>query len=183
MTMFRIILVSGSLLGGFAVASAQNATLAGTIGVFVFPADGQDAAEQSRDEAACYQWAVDRTNSDPFELARQSASQEAAAARAAQNAATAGTGAVASGAVRGAVAGAVVGNVFGSSSSDRRRAREAGAVIGGVAGAGARQQQQAQAAASADRAASRVEATEAQLNAFRTAFTTCLEAKDYVAKF
>lgn len=38
---------------------------------YVFPADGQDAPQHSKDEAACYEWAVGNTGTDPFELAKQ----------------------------------------------------------------------------------------------------------------
>jgi uncharacterized protein YcfJ len=179
----RLLIFVGSLLGAIAVASAQSNTLAATIGVHVFPADAQDAAEQSRDEANCFEWAVDSTGSDPFDLARQSASQEAAAERAAQQAQTAGQGNAARSAVRGAVAGAVVGNVFGSSSRSRKNIRQAGAVIGAGVGASNRQMEQAQAASAANRAAGRAAATEDQINSFRTAFSACMEANDYVARF
>jgi hypothetical protein len=179
----RILIFLGALLGGVAVASAQSNTLAATIGIHVFPADGQDSAEQSRDEASCFEWAVDSTGSDPFDLSRQSASQEAAAERAAQQARTAGQGNAARSAVRGAVAGSVVGNVFGSSSRSRKNIRQASAVIGAGVGAANREMEQAQAAAAANRAAGRAAATEQQIDSFRKAFSACMEANDYVARF
>jgi hypothetical protein len=179
----RLIALSGCVLGGVTVASAQSSTLAGTMGVFVFPRDGQDAAEQSRDEATCFEWAVAQTGSDPFQLNRQSASQQASAERAAAQARSAGQGAAARGAVSGAVTGAVIGNVFGSSSKSRQNIRVASAAMGAAAGAAQREQAQAQAAANAQRAAGRAEATEAQIGAFRKAFSACMEANDYVAKF
>lgn len=179
----RLMILSGCLFGAAAVASAQSNTLASTIGVFVFPGNGQVPAEQSRDEAGCFEWAVDQTGSDPFQLARQSASQEATAERAAQQAQTAGQGSAARSAAAGAVTGAIVGNVFGSSSRSRRNIRAAGAAIGAAQGAANRQQAQAQAAASANRAAGAVEATEAQIEGFRKAFSACMEANDYVARY
>ena len=179
----RIILLWGCLLGGVMSAAAQSTTLAGTIGVYVFPRDGQEAAEQSRDEAACFDWAVSQTGSDPFQLSRQAGSQQAAAERSAQQAQTAGQGAAARGAAAGAITGAVVGNVFGSSSKSRKNIRLAGAAVGAASGAAQREQAQAQAAASAQRAAGRAEATEAQIAGFRKAFSACMEASDYVARF
>jgi hypothetical protein len=51
--------------------AAQGETLASTIEVYVFPTEGQDAGQQSTDEAACYEWAVSNTGSDPFNLSKQ----------------------------------------------------------------------------------------------------------------
>ena len=53
-----------------AQAPAQK-SLAATLNVYVFPTTGQDASQQSKDEAECYQWAVGNTGSDPFDLAKQ----------------------------------------------------------------------------------------------------------------
>ena len=46
--------------------SGGSKTLASTMDVYVFPNKGQDATQQSMDEAACYGWAVENTGSDPF---------------------------------------------------------------------------------------------------------------------
>lgn len=54
-------------------AIAQEQSLASTLNVYVFPSEGQDSSQQSRDESDCYQWAVSNTGSDPFELAKQQA--------------------------------------------------------------------------------------------------------------
>ena len=62
-----------------AIAWTQSASLAASIGVMVFPAEGQDETQQSIDEAQCYNWAVDRSGSDPVQLARQAQEQQAAA--------------------------------------------------------------------------------------------------------
>ncbi len=182
---FRALVLSSCLVCGLSTGSAQEArdsTLAGTIGVFVFPAEGQEETEQSRDEAECYGWAVDRTGSDPFELARRSEQETASAERAAEGAERAGQGAAAGGAVTGAAAGALVGRVFGSSKTARRTAK-AGAAVGAIAGAEQRQQARARADRSADEAARRAQSTEARMEDFRKAFSACLEANDYVARY
>ncbi len=171
------------LLGVVTTAHSQDGTLAAAVGVFVFPADGQEAAEQSRDEADCYSWAVERTGTDPFDLARLSDQQQARADQAARQAQQAGQGAAAGGAVSGAVTGALVGSVFGASSKNRKRMASAGALAGGAAGSAQRQQAQSQASAAANQAARQQASTEAQIDGFRTAFSTCLEANDYIAKF
>ena len=67
-------------------ATSGQKTLAATVGVYVFPAEGQDAATQSTDEAACYSFAVDNTKTDPFDLAEQAQQQQAQADSAKQQA-------------------------------------------------------------------------------------------------
>jgi uncharacterized protein YcfJ len=166
----------------FSAAQAQNATLSEGVGVFVFPADGQDAAQQSRDEAECYNWAVDRTGAEPFELARRAERESANAERAAARAQQAGRGSTAGDALAGAATGALIGRVFGSKRTSRSAAR-AGAITGSIAGSAQRQATQAREARSAAMATRRAEATEAQIDNFRKAFSTCLEANDYVARF
>jgi len=77
-----------------AVAAEGGKSLASTLEVYVFPADGQAADQQSKDEAECYNWAVSNTGSDPFELQKQDeavtaqAQQQAAEAEAASHQAT-----------------------------------------------------------------------------------------------
>ena len=65
-----------------AVAESESAgqkTLASTMDVYVFPTEGQDAKQQSMDEAACYDWAVQNTGTDPFDLQKQAEQQQAQA--------------------------------------------------------------------------------------------------------
>ena len=68
---------------------APQKTLAATLNVYVFPTTGQDAAKQSTDEATCYNWAVQNTGTDPFDLQKQ-AQQQAQQAQQAQQQAAAG---------------------------------------------------------------------------------------------
>ncbi len=168
-----------------AVALAQNATLAASIELFVFPAAGQDATLQSIDEAECYNWAVDRTGSDPFQLTQQAAQQAAAADRAMWRAEQAGQGAAGRSAAAGIITGALVGGVFGNRGrKSTRRAAATGALIGGASGSRQRSQAQSQATRSVASQAARQQAnTEQQLTNFKNAFGACLEAKDYVARF
>ena len=51
-------------------------TLASTLEMYVFPAKGQTASQQNQDEAACYQWAVQNTGSDPFALEKQKQAEQ-----------------------------------------------------------------------------------------------------------
>lgn len=57
-------------------AVAQTNSLASTLEVYVFPSEGQDSAQQSKDESECYQWAATSTGGDPFDLAKQQNADE-----------------------------------------------------------------------------------------------------------
>jgi hypothetical protein len=161
-------------------ANAQQ-TLGSTMEVYVFPAEGQDAAQQSKDEAACYEWAVGNTGSDPFDLAKQEQADAQQAQAEQQAAKRAGQGSGARGAVRGAAAGALIGEIANDDASE-------GAAWGAAAGAihGRRQGRKAQAEAqqqAQSQAEQREQASEQQLTNFRNAFSVCLEAKDYMVKY
>ncbi len=124
-------------------------TLAATMDVFVFPAEGQDASQQSKDEVTCYEWAVGNTGSDPFDLAKQEQADQQQAQAEAQAAEQAGRGSAARGAVRGAAAGALIGEIANDDASEGAAwGAAAGAVRGRRMGRQAQQQAQAQAAAS-----------------------------------
>jgi len=63
-------------------AAPRTEDLAATIGLYVFPAEGQKPEKQSQDEAECYNWAVQNTGTDPFQLGKQAEEQKAATAQA-----------------------------------------------------------------------------------------------------
>ena len=83
------------------LVQAQSNTLGSTMDVFVFPAEGQDSSQQSKDEATCYEWAVGNTGTDPFALAKQEQADQQQAQADMQAASQAGQGSGARGAVRG----------------------------------------------------------------------------------
>ena len=162
-------------------AYAQGQSLGATMDVFVFPAEGQDTAQQSKDEAACYEWAVGSTGTDPFDLAKQEQADQQQAQAEQQAAQQAGTGSGARGAVRGAAAGALIGEIANDDASEGAAwGAAAGAVRGRRQGRAAQQQAQEQAAAQAEQ---REGATEQQLANFKNAFSVCLEAKEYMVKY
>ena len=110
-------------------AYAQSKSLGSTLDVYVFPKSGQVAAQQSQHEAACYEWAVSNTGSDPFHLAKkQTANQQQAQAEMEQAQST-GAGAGVRGAAGGAVAGAVVGEIV---SDDAGKGAAYGAAVGAI---------------------------------------------------
>ena len=166
-------------------ASAQPApaqkTLAATINVYVFPTKGQVATQQSQDEAACYNWAVQNVGTDPFELQKQSEKQKQQTEQAEQHIADAGKGAGVKGAVGGAAAGALIGEIASDDAG-------AGAAYGALAGAliARRRAHQAQAQATQQveqQSQQAAHATQQQIDNFKKAFSVCLEAKDYLVRF
>ena len=162
-------------------ASAEAQSLGSTMDVFIFPSEGQDSSQQSKDEAACYEWAVSNTGSDPFDLAKQSDADAQQAQAEQQAAEQAGTGAGARGAVRGAAAGALIGEIANDDASEGAAwGAAAGVVRGRRQGRQAQQQAEQQAAANAEQ---REDATEEQLGNFKKAFSVCLEANEYMVKY
>lgn len=177
------ILISSLCLVGLSVASAQDAgkTLAATMDVYVFPKEGQEADQQSKDEAACYEWATSNTGTDPFALAKQEQADQQKAQREKQASAQAGRGAGGGGAIAGAAAGALIGEIANDDASEGAAwGAAAGLIRGRRMGAEARQQAQAQAS---DKADQREQLTAEKLGNFKKAFSVCLEAKEYLVKY
>ncbi len=168
-------------LVALAQGEPSGKTLASTIDVFVFPAEGQDASQQSKDEVECYNWATTNTGSDPFDLVKEQEAVEESAEAQVAAAEEAGQGAGARGAVRGAAAGAIIGEVTGGDAGES-------AAIGAAAVAvrGRRQARRAEAQAQAEaeaRVNESAQYTEAEIDDFKKAFSVCLEAKDYMVKY
>lgn len=131
----------------------------------IYPAKGQSAQQQQKDEAECYTWAKGQTGYDP--------------AQATQNAAppaSASTQPVVGGMAKGAVVGATIGAIGGN---DVGHAAAKGAVVGGIArGAknrGAQQQQQ-------QAAAQQQQGSQQQQQNFQRAYGACFEGRGYTVK-
>ena len=178
---FAIAIIAACSVGLVGIANAQGKSLSSTMEVYVFPTEGQDTSQQSKDEAECYEWAVGNAGVDPFELANQDEANQQQAQVEQQAAQQAGQGSGARGAVRGAAAGALIGEIANDDASE-------GAAWGAAAGAirGRRMGRQAQAQVqqqAADQADQREQATAEQLANFKKAFSVCLEAKNYMVKY
>jgi len=175
------ILLTTLALATTAAAEDSRKTLASTIEVFVFPAEGQDAEQQSKDEVACYEWAVGNTGSDPFDLAKQEQSDAQKAQAEKEAAKRAGQGTGAGGVIAGAATGALIGEIANDDASE-------GAAWGAAAGLvrGRRKSREAQYSAqkqASSKAEQRERATDEQLANFKKAFSVCLEAKEYMVKY
>jgi hypothetical protein len=178
-------IVAVSLTGvlGLSVAVAQSApkTLASTMSVYVFPKTGQDAKQQSIDEAECYNWAVQNVGTDPFEQSAKLQEAEAQAGQQKQQAKDASKGAGAKGAVGGAAAGALIGEI---ASDDPGGGAAIGAAAGLIRGRRKAKRGQQQASQQADQQVQQAQqATGEQITNFKKAFSVCLEAKDYMVKY
>jgi len=171
----------GSLLVALLVAGPVPV---GADTLIVYPAKGQSAQQQARDEGECQGWAKQTTGVDPLALAN------AAAAPPPVSAAPAETGRKRGGAVRGAAGGAVAGAAIGAIAGDAGKGAAIGAVGGGVAGGarrrrGEREAQAAQADAQAQAqqaAAANASANQEKLATFNKAYGACLEGKGYTVK-
>ncbi len=164
----------------FLVVSAHAqapASPAASVGLFVYPAKGQDAAQQSKDETECYGWSKSQSGFDP-------AAPAAPPAQAAAPEKQGPGGERIKGAVRGAAAGAVIGEV---ADNDASKGAEVGAAVGVLAGGRqARhnrraQEQQAEEAAKANEQAAQA-AHQEKVDAFKRGMAACLEARGYTAK-
>jgi hypothetical protein len=168
-------------LGLVVTVQAEGKSLSSTMEVFVFPTEGQDSSQQSKDEAACYEWAVGNAGADPFDLSKQKEADQQQAEAEQQAAEQTGQGAGARGAVRGAAAGALIGEIANDDASEGAAwGAAAGAIRGRRTGREAQAQAQQQTAAQAEQ---REQATAEQLSNFKKAFSVCLEAKDYMVKY
>ena len=182
-TVAGFVLAVSVALAGMPPAAAQTGqkTLAATLDVYVFPSAGQAADQQNKDEAECYQWAVNNTGSDPFSVQKQQAADAQQAQAAQQQASQAGKGAGARGALGGAAVGALVGEI---ADDDAGKGAAYGAAVGVIAGRrrGREQQQQAQQQVQAQ-SQQAAQATQQQIDNFKKAFSVCLESKKYMVKF
>jgi hypothetical protein len=146
-----------------------------TIGqdLIVFPAGGQDAEQQGKDEYECYGWAKNQSGFDPMAL--PTASEPPPQAEAQQ-------GGAGRSAARGAAGGAAVGAIVGDSDSAKKGAA-AGALVGGARRSGQNKQQAQQ---DAQKQANWEQEQAQQYAAARTnynrAYGACLEGKDYTVK-
>jgi hypothetical protein len=140
--------------------------LCGTCGAeqIVYPAKGQTPDQQRKDEAACSQWATQKTGFDPAKPAPATAS--GSATKTTPSGSTAGAG------VGGAARGAIVGGMMGDAG--------AGAAAGAVAARGTSRRQNAREDQSAQQQAASAQSQ--QRATFDKARAACLEGRGYSVK-
>jgi hypothetical protein len=156
-------------------------TLASTLNIYAFPQKGQAADQQSKDEASCYDWAVQNSGNDPFELQKQSTSQAEQTEQAKASAEQSRRGSGLRGGAGGAAAGAVIGKI---ASDDAGKGAAYGAAAGAVGGRLKSRRSAQQATSQAEQQGqSQQQSTQEQINNFKKAFSVCLEGKDYLVKY
>jgi hypothetical protein len=142
----------------------------------IYPAKGQSAQQQQKDEAECYTWAKGQTGFDP-------AAPQNVAPPPQQAVAPASTRSVGGGMAKGAVVGATVGAI---GDNDVGNAAAKGAVVGGIArgsrNRGAQQQQQQQQQAASQQQAAAQQQQGAQQQNFQRAYGACFEGRGYTVK-
>jgi hypothetical protein len=161
-----------------AVAQNEPAQLAAAttqtkqkLGLIVYPAGGQAAEQQARDEQACYQWAQQQVGPVTSAPSVDSAAQAGKA-----KADSAGKGAGLKGAAGGAAGGVLIGAIAG----DAGKGAGIGAVSGGLRGLRARRQAEQQAEQQA-KAQAQAQGSQ-QGNTFRKAMVACLEGRGYTVQ-
>ena len=172
-------------LSAVAQQTAPVQSVSSSLGLVVFPAQGQAPDKQAADEGECYAWSKGQTGIDPMAPPPPPPQQASAAPPPAPHAAT---GARVRGAARGAAAGAVVGEI---ADNDASKGAEVGAAVGVMKGGAASrqqkaaqqqqaQQQQAQAQQQAQQQSQA--AQQANRDTFNKGFAACIEAKGYTVK-
>jgi hypothetical protein len=128
----------------------------------VYPAKGQSAQQQSRDDGECYVWARQNTGIDPATLAPPAQATGPAT----------GGGERVQGAARGAVGGLAIGAIAG----DAGQGAAIGAVVGTMAGGRkARQNQESQNQQAQNQ-------YHQQIDTFYRAYGACMEGRGYTIK-
>lgn len=159
---FHILCVA--ILGlGISSTQAQSSSISKSLGLYVFPAEGQDAAKQDADETECFKWAKQQSGYDPMNPT----------VAVAQDVDRSADGSMVRGGARGAAGGAAIGAIAG----DAGKGAAIGAVVGGIRGrrskvVGDEMQQQANNQAAAAE-------TERLAQDYNKAFTACMEGKGY----
>jgi hypothetical protein len=130
----------------------------------VYPAKGQSAAQQSKDNGECYVWAKQTTGIDPAVVAQQPAPQDSGPA--------VGGGERIKGAARGALGGAAIGAIGG----DAGQGAGIGAVVGTMAGG--RQARRNQAAKNQQAQSQQQQA----IGTYDRAFGACMQGRGYTVR-
>ena len=165
----------------FAETIVLDKPLAATLEVYAYPQRGQSATTQGRDESVCYQWAVNNTGNDPFQLQKAAEAQIAGTQQATQQAAQqAGQGSVAKETVKTAAVGTLIGGISGNEG----KGAAYGAALGVIRGVRRQNAEKAAAQQSVQQQGQQMQqATAAQIDSFKKAFSVCLEGKGYLVKY
>jgi hypothetical protein len=159
--MFCLLVVLPAVIAMMQDASAES--LSSSLGVVTYPAKGQSAEQQDKDEGQCYAWAKKQTGIDPVAVA---------------NAPTQDSGPAVGGGerVKGAAVGALGGLAIGGIAGDAGKGAAIGAVGGTIVGGMQARKNKAAKEKQADQAKA------GTLKHFNKAFTVCMEGRGYAVK-
>ena len=168
-----IALGCASLLMGTQPVAAQEGTSGevdpfNPLGHFIYPANEQGPQLLQHDKEACYGWASEETQFDPFAAYRQALEAQEQAEAAGQR-----QGEVVQGAAKGAMRGFLVAAVL---DNDRSEGAARGAVAGGLI-SGVKRRRRGRAAQKV--ADEKREQAEALLQNWDRAYVVCLEGRKY----
>ena len=172
MKTLKFLIVSSLLiLGcGIVLVQGQEVSLGGQVtkkvGLYVFPASGQDADQVNKDESDCYSWAVKQSGVDPLNPPKVEAAQV--------------SGGPDGSAIMGSAKGAAVGAAIGAISGDAGRGASYGAIGGALMGRRSSKAHQSQQQAANNQAAAQTQAE--LMNSFKKAYSVCLEGKGYTVQ-
>ena len=147
--------IASALLFLFLLATQAEAQMV------VYPAKGQSAEQQKKDESECHAWAVEKSGYDP---ANPSPAPQASAPKP-----VTGSGAR----VRGAVGGAIIGEIADGDTGD---AALAGAALGGM------RERRRQRRAQQESQAAAAQKQQLGLSSYNKAKAACLEGRGYSVK-
>ncbi len=155
----NVLLLTCVMLCGTAAAQ----TISTSLGIYVYPGNGQSIEQLAVDENECHQWAQQTTGVDPNNpmagVQVQAPQQQSGP-----------TGGAVQGAAKGALLGAVTDN-------DKSEYAAAGALIGAARG---KRQRQAQAQQAQAQAEAQAEAQGAErLESFKKAYSACMGGRSY----
>ncbi|MBB2979744.1 hypothetical protein FHX58_002597 [Paraburkholderia tropica] len=142
-------------------AGVLPASLA-SAGPIAYPAKGQSAQQQQKDEGACYSWAKSNTGVDPTKVTSAPPPSGPAV----------GGGERVGGAARGAAGGAVIGAIAGDAGKGAAIGAVGGTMVGGARARQNRRDAQANAQAQSQGA----------MDAFNRAYAACMEGRGYTIK-
>ena len=160
---FTIFFATGSAL----LLNAQEAApFSKSLGLYVFPNEGQDAETQAAHEMECYSWAKQQSGVDPINPPDVRAAEVD----------TSPDGSMVRGGAKGAAAGVAIGAIAG----DAGKGAAIGAVAGGIGGRRAKKREEAYQQQANEYAAAAY--SQELMDNFNKAFSACMEAKGYTVK-
>ena len=131
----------------------------------IYPANGQSAEQQQKDESECYVWAKEQTGYDPAQ------STQYAVAPAQQSVGGERLG----GAARGAAGGAIIGAIAGNAGKGAAIGAVGGTVLGGARQRGKEDENQ-------QAVANQQQAIAQQQQNYQRAYTACFEGRGYTVR-